>query len=54
MINLVVDDLEGVLAKAAAAGVEPIGREDDEYGRFAWVLDPAGVKLELFQPKADA
>ena len=53
MVNLMVDDLEGVLEKVKAAGVEPLGREDlDEYGRFAWVLDPAGVKVELWEPPA--
>jgi catechol 2,3-dioxygenase-like lactoylglutathione lyase family enzyme len=53
MINLVVEDLDGVLAKAKAEGVEPLGRQEDEYGRFAWILDPAGVKLELWQPPAE-
>jgi predicted enzyme related to lactoylglutathione lyase len=51
MINFVVDDLDGVLARAAAEGAEPIGREDqDEQGRFAWLLDPSGRKIELWQP----
>ena len=54
MINLTVDDLDGVLAKAKAEGVEPIGRQDDEYGRFAWIMDPVGVKIELYQPAEDA
>jgi predicted enzyme related to lactoylglutathione lyase len=54
MINLIVDDLDAVLATAAAAGVEPLGREDsDPAGRFAWVLDPAGLKVELWEPKAE-
>lgn len=53
MINLIVDDLDGVLSKAAAAGVEPLGREDsDPNGRFAWLLDPAGIKVELWEPPA--
>ena len=44
MVNLIVDDLDGMLAKAAAEGVEPTGRQDDpDYGKFAWVIDPAGV-----------
>jgi predicted enzyme related to lactoylglutathione lyase len=52
MVNLMVDDLDGVLAKAAEAGVTPLNREDqDEFGRFAWIMDPAGVKLELWEPK---
>jgi predicted enzyme related to lactoylglutathione lyase len=55
MINLVVDDLDGVLAKAAEAGVTPLKIDDqDEYGRFAWIMDPAGVKLELWEAKAEA
>jgi catechol 2,3-dioxygenase-like lactoylglutathione lyase family enzyme len=55
MINLIVDDLDGVLARAKAEGVEPIKRQDDEsFGRFAWILDPAGVKVELWQPVDEA
>jgi predicted enzyme related to lactoylglutathione lyase len=55
MINFIVDDIDGVLAKAAAEGVEPTGRQDEEsMGRFAWLIDPAGVKIELWEPaKAD-
>lgn len=53
MVNLVVDDLDGVLALAKAAGVEPMRRDDgDEHGRFAWLLDPEDVKVELWQPPA--
>jgi catechol 2,3-dioxygenase-like lactoylglutathione lyase family enzyme len=54
MLNLVVDDLDGVLARAKAEGVEALGREDGDYGRFAWLMDPAGVKLELWEPAANA
>ena len=54
MINLIVDDLDGVLAMAAAAGVEPLGRQDGDYGCFAWFLDPAGLKIELWQPAPEA
>lgn len=50
MINFVVEDLDGLLARAAAQGVEPTGRQDDEMGRFAWLIDPAGVKIELWEP----
>jgi predicted enzyme related to lactoylglutathione lyase len=50
MINLIVDDLDGVLARAAEAGVSPISRTDGEYGCFAHLVDPAGVKVELWQP----
>ena len=51
MINFVVDDIDGVLTKAAAEGVEPTGRQDEDgMGRFAWLIDPAGVKIELWEP----
>jgi catechol 2,3-dioxygenase-like lactoylglutathione lyase family enzyme len=51
MINFVVDDLDGVLAHAAAEGVEPLDVKDDPFGRFASLLDPDGMKIELWQPK---
>jgi predicted enzyme related to lactoylglutathione lyase len=52
MINLMVDDLDGILARAKAAGVEPIKTMPDEAnGRFAHIMAPEGVKLELWQPK---
>ncbi|WP_304190395.1 VOC family protein [Phenylobacterium aquaticum] len=55
MINLIVEDLDGVLAKAASEGVEPLGRDDsDAYGRFAWIMDPAGLKVELWEPPSPA
>ena len=54
MINLIVDDMDGVLALAAASGVHPLKRDDqDENGKFAWVMDPAGMKVELWEPKPE-
>ncbi len=51
MINFVVDDLDGVLAHAAAEGVEPLEiKSDDTIGRFASLVDPDGMKIELWQP----
>ena len=53
MINFIVDDMDGVLARAAAEGVQPTGRDDsDPNGRFAWLMDPAGLKIELWEPAA--
>ncbi len=54
MLNLIVDDLNGVLARAKAEGVESLGRMDESYGSFAWLLDPAGVKVELWEPREEA
>ena len=49
MINLRVDDLDGIIADLTAKGIEILGRQDEEYGKFAWIIDPDGVKIELFQ-----
>ena len=51
MINYAVDDMDAFLARLHAKGVEPLKRDDDPNGRFAWVLDPEGNKIELWQPK---
>jgi predicted enzyme related to lactoylglutathione lyase len=52
MINLMVDDLDGLLARCATHGVTPLAPIVDEpNGRFAHVLDPEGRKLELWEPR---
>ena len=52
MINYRVDDLSGLLANLRAAGVEVHkGPEADENGAFAWIADPDGNKVELWEPK---
>jgi catechol 2,3-dioxygenase-like lactoylglutathione lyase family enzyme len=54
MINLMVDDLDGVLARAKAEGVEPLDRKDEgTMGQFAWLMDPGGLKVELWQPAVE-
>jgi predicted enzyme related to lactoylglutathione lyase len=54
MVNFRVDDMDGLLAQLGAAGVriDP-KREDGEYGRFAWIWDPEGNRVELWQPAAE-
>ncbi|MGE0790435.1 MAG: VOC family protein [Sandaracinaceae bacterium] len=55
MINYRVDDLDGLLAQLASAGISPVKGPDDEFnGRFAWVMDPEGNKVELWEPKDPA
>jgi len=49
MINLRVDDLDGMISDLEAKGIEILGRQDEVYGRFAWILDPDGIKVELWQ-----
>jgi predicted enzyme related to lactoylglutathione lyase len=51
MINFGVDDMDAFLAKLKAKGVVPIKREADATGSFAWIMDPDGTKIELWQPK---
>lgn len=52
MLNLRVQDLDGLLKKLEADGVKiDPKRQDEEYGRFAWVYDPEGNKIELWEPK---
>ena len=50
MVNFVVDDVEGVLAKVVAARGKTVVRvQDTPYGRFGWFVDPDGNKVELWQ-----
>ena len=52
MINFAVDDMDAFIARLTAKGVPILRRDDkDPNGRFAWILDPDGTKLELWQPK---
>ena len=52
MINYRVDDLGALLAQLRAAGVEVVGGpESHENGKFAWIMDPDGNKVELWEPK---
>jgi catechol 2,3-dioxygenase-like lactoylglutathione lyase family enzyme len=53
MLNYRVDDLDGLLEVLREEGVEIDPRRDDsEYGRFAWIMDPEGNRIELWQPPA--
>lgn len=52
MFNLMVDDLDAMLARCAAEGVEPVKVFPPEpNGRFAHIMDPDGRKIELWQPQ---
>lgn len=51
MINFRVEDLDGFLQELQAKKVELAGTpESGEYGKFAWVMDPDGNKIELWEP----
>jgi predicted enzyme related to lactoylglutathione lyase len=52
MFNLMVDDLNAMLAKCSEENVQPVGPILDEAnGRFAHIMDPEGRKIELWEPK---
>jgi len=51
MVNFRVDDLDALLVQLRGAGVQCDARTDvSEYGRFGWVMDPEGNRVELWQP----
>lgn len=51
MINYRVDDLHAVLAALRSEGVQVEDRvEESEFGKFGWIVDPDGSKVELWQP----
>ncbi|HLY06933.1 MAG TPA: VOC family protein [Rhizomicrobium sp.] len=52
MLNLAVDDLDGFVVELETRGVEVNDRQQmDGMGKFAWILDPDGTKIELWQPE---
>lgn len=52
MINFAVDDLDAFVARLKAKGVAILKQDDsDPSGKFAWILDPDGTKIELWQAK---
>jgi len=53
MVNYRVDNLDELLAQLRDGGVEIVaGPQSDDTGMFAWVMDPDGNKVELWQPQA--
>lgn len=53
MINYRVDDLHALVDVLREEGCNVLDRIDgSEYGKFAWVIDPEGSKVEPWQPPA--
>jgi predicted enzyme related to lactoylglutathione lyase len=53
MINFRVADLDELLAALRAEGCNVVDKtESSEQGKFGWVIDPEGNKVELWQPPA--
>jgi predicted enzyme related to lactoylglutathione lyase len=52
MINYAVDDMTAMISRLRAKGVAILKQTDDDpNGQFAWILDPEGNKIELWEPK---
>lgn len=53
MINYRVDDLHALLAQLRAEGCAVEDKIDEsEYGKFGWLMDPEGNRIELWEPPA--
>jgi predicted enzyme related to lactoylglutathione lyase len=51
MINLQVDDLDGLLDRLTADGVTVDPKRDSyDFGKFGWITDPEGNRIEIWQP----
>lgn len=55
MMNFRVEDLDALLAALRAEGVQIDPKvEEHAYGKFAWILDPDGNRIELWEPPSEA
>ncbi|HMB69675.1 MAG TPA: VOC family protein [bacterium] len=55
MLNFRVDDLEALVAVLREEGVEIVGEiKQEPNGKFAWIVDPEGMKVELWEPVPSA
>lgn len=53
MVNYRVADLDALVETLKTEGCNVLDKSDDsEYGKFAWVMDPDGNKVELWEPPA--
>lgn len=51
MMNFRVADLDALIKVLQEEGVQiDPHREDYDYGRFAWIMDPEGNRIELWEP----
>lgn len=55
MMNFRVENLVELLTVLKEEGVTVVGKmEEYDYGKFGWILDPEGNKIELWEPKDEA
>jgi predicted enzyme related to lactoylglutathione lyase len=54
MVNYRVENLQALVEALKAEGCDVLDKTDEsEYGKFAWVMDPEGNKVELWEPPPD-
>jgi predicted enzyme related to lactoylglutathione lyase len=54
MINYVVEDLVKLVEAFKVEGIPLVGEmQDGDFGKFAWIMDPEGNKIELWEPARD-
>ena len=55
MVNYRVENLTALLIELKKEGVQIVGEMIEEsYGKFAWIMDPEGNKIELWEPNDEA
>ena len=55
MLNYRVANLAELLKVLREEGVQIVGEaQDDPFGKFAWIMDPEGNKIELWEPKRES
>lgn len=55
MVNFTVENLYELLKQLKLEGVEVMEQtEDNEFGKFGWIIDPEGNKIELWEPSSPA
>jgi catechol 2,3-dioxygenase-like lactoylglutathione lyase family enzyme len=51
MINFRIANMDRMLEQLRRGGIEILKTEDFDYGRFAWINDPEGNRIELWEPR---
>jgi predicted enzyme related to lactoylglutathione lyase len=55
MVNYRVENLEALIEQLRKEGVDVVGEiERYDYGKFGWIMDPEGIKIELWEPNDEA
>jgi len=53
MINYRVEDIDAVAAALESEGILVKWHTDEDFGRFCWISDPEGNRIELWEPPKD-